>query len=230
MTIYVLYDIPGKNTACGRELPYEVWKNRYNGTDCRCGSGRGDAYPRGGGVNAAENLAPENYDIFARFIADVTEHFAGEGLAFDRIDTHTYGGSKRSQLKRIAETAGKNLWMSEVDGSWNGFQLAERIILDMNGMQPSAWVMWDIIDVHKDAEFTDPNGKNTEKDGYVAPRRPLWGVSMADHDKAEHWAEIKGEAALSGGRLSTTLKAGTITTYMIECDMAGICGGLSAEF
>lgn len=351
----------------------------------------------GGGVNSTENLAPENYDIFAKFIADVTEHFAGERLAFDsyspmnepnpdnrfwsayshkqegnpvalgahqsglitavknefrsrniatlvagldetsinqtitayeklsedaksaldRIDTHTYGGSKRSQLKNLAETAGKNLWMSEVDGSWNGFQLAERIILDMNGMQPSAWVMWNIIDVHKDAEFTDPNGKNTEKDGYVARRRPLWGVSMADHDKvelvltnkyyafgqftkfinpgdtiiassestlaaynkesgdikivalnssdrdkqyifdlsqfdrtgttvreirsnnlvdeeAEHWAEIKGEALLSGSQLSTTLRAGTITTYIIKGDMTGsdqnICSGLLSKF
>lgn len=350
-----------------------------------------------GGVNASENLAPENFDIFARFIGDVAEHFAGEGLAFDsyspmnepnpdnrywgaysnkqegnsvalgehqsglitavknefisrniptlvvgpdetgidqtitayeklsdgakaaldRIDTHTYGGSRRDQLKKLAANAGKNLWMSEVDGNWNGFQLAERIILDMNGMQPSAWVMWDIIDVHKDAKFTDPNGKNAEKDSYVARRRPLWGVSMTDHDKAElvltnkyyafgqftkfinpgdtiiassdstlaaynkesgdikivalnssdrdkqyvfdlsqfdhaavavreirsnnlvddeaeHWAEIEGEATLSDGRLSTALKAGTITTYIIECDMAGsdrnMCSGLLAEF
>lgn len=44
--------------------------------------------------------------------------------------------------------------MSEVDGSWDGFGLADRIIADMNGMMPSAWVIWDIIDIHKDSNFT----------------------------------------------------------------------------
>lgn len=36
--------------------------------------------------------------------------------AIDRIDTHTYSGSKRSELKELAVSEGKNLWMSEVDG------------------------------------------------------------------------------------------------------------------
>ncbi len=37
----------------------------------------------------------------------------------DRLDTHTYGGSKRAELKQTAVNGGKNLWMSEVDGSWD---------------------------------------------------------------------------------------------------------------
>lgn len=35
-----------------------------------------------------------------------------------RIDTHTYSGSKREELRKTAEAAGENLWMSEVDGAY----------------------------------------------------------------------------------------------------------------
>lgn len=218
-----------------------------------------------GGTNAAENLAPENFDNFAVFLADVTEHMKEIGLPFDsyspmnepnpatkywgafspkqegnhvapgehqsglitaladeyagrgidtliagldetsidytitsynaltdeakaalgRIDTHTYGGSRRAALKSTAVAAGKPLWMSEVDGGWNGFGLADRIILDMNGMQPGAWVMWDIVDFHKDSEFTDPNGNKTEANASLDPTAALWGVAMANHDTGE---------------------------------------------
>ena len=68
----------------------------------------------------------------------------------------------------------------------------------MNGMQPSAWVMWDIVDFHKDSKFIDPtSGNKTEEnnDQYIKydcniydPQKniwtkSLWGVGMADHDK-----------------------------------------------
>ena len=35
-----------------------------------------------------------------------------------RIDTHSYSGSNREGLKELAESEGKNLWMSEVDGTY----------------------------------------------------------------------------------------------------------------
>ena len=336
-----------------------------------------------GGVNAAENLDPKNYGIFAEFLADVTQHMAEIGLPFDsyspmnepdprtnywganspkqegnhvapganqsgllkalkdeyasrnidtlvagpdetdigytissynaltdegkaaldRIDTHTYGGSNRAGLKQTAVDAGKNLWMSEVDGGWNGFGLADRIITDLNGMQASAWVMWDIIDFHKDSEFVcptgDDKGKKTEAGTSLDPTGTMWGVGMGNHDaqkvewankyyaygqftryinpgdtliassnstlaaynetngdikivvnnsgsndvpyefdlsafktigntveeirsnnltgeKAEHWAEIPDEAEITDKKLTTTAKAGTITTYVIK--------------
>ena len=105
--------------------------------------------------------------------------------ALGRIDTHTYSGSRRTQLKAKAQEMNKDLWMSEVDGGWDGFGLADRIILDMNGMMPSAWVMWDIIDVHKDSDFRDPNGNATEANNSVNYTSSLWGVGMADHDNEE---------------------------------------------
>lgn len=172
------------------------------------------------------------------------------------------------------------------------------IIEDVNGMQPSAWVMWDIIDRHKDSEFVDPTTqKKTEENNSANYTNALWGVGMADHDKEElvltnkyyvygqftkyinpgdtiiassantlaaynkntgdikivannasnssdvdyefdlsgfstigtnvreirtdmqgneKWAEIKDGALLDGKTLTTTLKANTVTTYLIE--------------
>ena len=227
----------------------------------------------GGGTNAGdENLDPENYDNFAEFLADVTEHMASIGLPFDsyspmnepnpatkywtalnakqegnlvapgehqsgvinalssaydareidtmvvgldetsidysitsfaalddtakanldRLDTHTYSGSKRAQLKQTAIDAGKNLWMSEVDhggtaGTGSGdmgmaLDLANLILNDVNGMQPSAWVMWDILDLHKDSEFTAPDGTKTEANNTLNQSGGLWGVGMVNHD------------------------------------------------
>ncbi len=110
--------------------------------------------------------------------------------ALDRIDTHTYGGSNRAGVKQLAVDAKKNLWMSEVDGGWNGFGLADRIIADLNGMQASAWVMWDIIDSHRDANFVDPTtGSKKEANTTLNVTGTLWGVGMGNHDtEAVEWA------------------------------------------
>lgn len=228
--------------------------------------------------------------------------------ALGRIDTHTYSGSNRSGLKAKAQEMGKTLWMSEVDGGWDGFGLADRIILDMNGMMPAAWVMWDIVDVHKDSDFTDPSGNKTEANNSVSETGSLWGVGMADHDNeklvltnkyyafgqftkyinpgdtiiassnstlaaynketgdikivatnsssadknyvfdlsaftnpgttvqeirtsdsGEKWADVSGEATLSDKKISSTLKARSVTTYIVKgngsTDYAFISGG-----
>lgn len=105
-----------------------------------------------------------------------------------RIDTHTYGGSKRASLKSLAESEGKNLWMSEVDGGdtagtdagemGSALWLAQRIITDMNGMTPSAWIMWQVIDNHICEE-----GYNGKQDsGMVDTDGGFWGAAVADHD------------------------------------------------
>ena len=108
-----------------------------------------------------------------------------------RIDTHTYGGSKRSQLKDTAVKAGKNLWMSEVDGKGTlgsnnggmgaGLWLAERITGDCNGMNASAWILWQLIDNHVSSV-----GYNGNKDsGMPNIDGGFWGVAVAEHDKDE---------------------------------------------
>ncbi|MBP0972632.1 MAG: discoidin domain-containing protein [Oscillospiraceae bacterium] len=108
--------------------------------------------------------------------------------AITRIDTHTYGGSKRTELRNTAVSAGKNLWMSEVDGGstagtnagemGSGLWLAERINADMNGLNPSAWIIWQVIDNHISAV-----GMNGNKDkGMVNVQGGFWGCCVADHD------------------------------------------------
>lgn len=108
-----------------------------------------------------------------------------------RIDTHTYGGSQRTQLKNTAISAGRNLWMSEVDGNGTsgqnagamspGLWLAERITGDCNGLNASAWVLWQVIDSHVSSV-----GMNGNKDkGMLDMTKGFWGTAVADHDKNE---------------------------------------------
>ncbi|MCR4643881.1 MAG: discoidin domain-containing protein [Oscillospiraceae bacterium] len=108
--------------------------------------------------------------------------------AISRIDTHTYGGYKREELRNTAIAAGKNLWMSEVDGGstagtnagemGSALWLAERINIDMNGLNPSAWIIWQVIDNHISSV-----GMNGNKDkGMVNTQGGFWGCCVADHD------------------------------------------------
>lgn len=105
-----------------------------------------------------------------------------------RIDTHTYGGSQRAQLKETAIKAGRNLWMSEVDGGSTagtdagemgaGLWLADRITLDLNELNSSAWILWQVIDNHISSV-----GMNGNKDkGMVNTQGGYWGLAVADHD------------------------------------------------
>lgn len=109
--------------------------------------------------------------------------------AVGRIDTHTYGGSKRSELRQLAINSGKNLWMSEVDGGSTAgtnagemgaaLWLADRINLDVNELNCSAWILWQVIDKHICAA-----GYNGKKDsGMVDLSGGYWGTAVADHDK-----------------------------------------------
>ena len=124
-----------------------------------------------------------------------------------RIDTHTYGGSKRSELKETAQKADKNLWMSEVDGAYTAgsnagemtaaLGLAQRMMTDVNGLEASAWILWNAIDMHADSSeigqywvskgsandyltMTDLESawKSTTSNGY-------WGLAAADHNNNE---------------------------------------------
>ncbi|MBP5330630.1 MAG: hypothetical protein J6Y89_02110 [Lachnospiraceae bacterium] len=116
----------------------------------------------------------------------------------ERIDTHAYQGTQRSLLKSNAEKAGKNLWMSEVDGteglfsagrSESGMQaalgFARAIITDLNGMKPTAWIMWDAVDIHVDSKNRFDTCSRKAADGIIANGTPFWGIGIADHDKEE---------------------------------------------
>ena len=105
--------------------------------------------------------------------------------AVDRINTHSYSGSRRAELRNLAETENKHLWMSEVDGNatlggqaagdmGNPLWFANRIIADMNGMMPSAWVIWLVIDRHR-SDFNLMERNNVSLNG------AYWGLGIFDH-------------------------------------------------
>ena len=81
--------------------------------------------------------------------------------------------------------------MSEVDGGavagtnagemGAALWLANRIILDLNLLRASSWIIWQLIDNH-----ISKNGYNGKKDsGMVNLNGGFWGIAVADHDKNE---------------------------------------------
>ena len=115
-----------------------------------------------------------------------------EALAvIGRVDTHSYAGSGREFLRNQTLLRGKNLWMSEVDGGDTlgknagemgaGLWLAQRITEDLNGLTPSAWILWQVIDSHISRE-----GYMGRRDtGMVNTEGGYWGTAVADHDRQE---------------------------------------------
>jgi len=105
--------------------------------------------------------------------------------AVDRINTHSYSGSRRAEMQALAKAEKKHLWMSEVDGTGTlGGQaagdmgsplwFANRIITDVNGMMPSAWVIWLVVDRHR-SDFNRMERNNTSLRG------AYWGTGIFDH-------------------------------------------------
>lgn len=105
-----------------------------------------------------------------------------------RINTHTYGTNSIREMGRLAKDEGVNLWMSEVDGNGTigpaagemsaGLWIADKIISDIEALEPSAWVLWQVIDTHVCAEGYQgrvDKGPLNREGGY-------WGTAWADHD------------------------------------------------
>ena len=111
--------------------------------------------------------------------------------AIGRISAHTYGVNGIRELGELASREKINLWMSEVDGNGTagkdagemsaGLWLAEKIINDINAMEPSAWVLWQVIDTH-----VSKNGyKGRQDKGPLKLNGGYWGTAWADHDTEE---------------------------------------------
>ncbi|WP_225221541.1 glycoside hydrolase [Microbacterium gallinarum] len=75
----------------------------------------------------------------------------------DQLNVHTYGTGDRVVARDIAKASDKPLWMSEVEGDWdgtgfnltnieNGLGMAGRIVDDLRELEPSAWVFWQPVE------------------------------------------------------------------------------------
>ena len=146
-----------------------------------------------------------------------------------RIDTHTYKVGKMDELQLLAAENGKNLWMSEVDGDGilgknsgemgAGLWLANKIISDIQGLMPSAWILWQGIDNHISSEGymgNQDSGMPNLSSGY-------WGLTVVDHDNQEIIPTKKYYAfgqfsryIRPGYRILTTTDYGMMAAYSEE--------------
>lgn len=88
----------------------------------------------------------------------ITDYNGYDSIAksfLSQINTHTYGGSKRTELRELAKTENKRLWMSELDGSTGthnhnaiapAIMLSNNIKNDLVNLQPVAWVFWQVVE------------------------------------------------------------------------------------
>ena len=146
-----------------------------------------------------------------------------------RIDTHTYKANKMDELQALAAENGKNLWMSEVDGDGTlgknsgemgaGLWLANKMITDIQGLMPSAWILWQGIDNHVSSEGYMGN----QDSGMPDLSRGYWGLTVVDHDNEEIYLTKKYYAfgQLSryirpGYRILTTTEQGVLAAYSQE--------------
>ncbi|WP_285038905.1 glycoside hydrolase [Plantibacter sp. lyk4-40-MEA-4] len=75
-----------------------------------------------------------------------------------QLNVHSYGQGGSVVARDIAKTAGKPLWMSEVEGNWdssgkhnltnidNGIGMATHLIDDLRNLEPTAWVLWQPVE------------------------------------------------------------------------------------
>ena len=149
--------------------------------------------------------------------------------ALSRIDTHSYKIGRLAELQALAAENGKNLWMSEVDGDFTlgknsgemgaGLWLANKMISDIQGLMPSAWILWQGVDNHISSEGYMGNqdfGMPDLSGGY-------WGLTVVDHDNEEILLTKKYYAfgQLSryirpGYRILTTTETGVLAAYSDE--------------
>lgn len=145
---------------------------------------------RDAGLSEVEVTASDETSTDKQLLA--CESFSKEVWnVIDRLSTHTYDTEKIQELSSYVEETGKNLWMSEVDGSFTigddagemaaALGCAKKIIDDMNSLSPSAWVMWQLMDSH-----ISKNGYAGNTDfGMPDTTKGYWGVAVADHDKED---------------------------------------------
>jgi O-glycosyl hydrolase len=100
------------------------------------------------GVSASdENSMDEAYDNLRAFSATTL-------AALSQMNSHSYAGSRRKELRTLASSKGKRLWQSEsgplnqtlADDTESALFMAGRIITDLRDLQPEAWIDWQVGD------------------------------------------------------------------------------------
>lgn len=81
----------------------------------------------------------------------------GEALRLvGQWNVHSYKGNNedRTELRKLAQTAGKKLWMSESgdggEGIHGNLRMAQRLIDDMRILRPTVWTDWQYVEEYGD--------------------------------------------------------------------------------
>ncbi|MEK5397065.1 discoidin domain-containing protein [Paenibacillus sp. FSL K6-2859] len=129
-------------------------------------------------------IAAMDESILDTFVSNWNSYDETTKSNIGKMNTHSYGGSKRAEIRDAAKEAGKTLWMSEVDLGPSGIAhdhddfepalaLAERIMTDITWLEPKAWITWQAFE----------SEKNMQKD----KENMNWGLLHADFDTQEWW-------------------------------------------
>ncbi|OME66892.1 hypothetical protein BSK65_20530 [Paenibacillus odorifer] len=129
-------------------------------------------------------IAAMDESILDTFVSNWNSYDETTKANVGKMNTHSYGGSKRVEIRDAAKAADKTLWMSEVDLGPSGIAhdhedfepalaLAERIMTDITWLEPKAWITWQAIE----------SEKNMQKD----KENSNWGLLHADFDTQEWW-------------------------------------------
>ncbi len=72
--------------------------------------------------------------------------------ALGQVNTHSYKGDQRPQLRKACDDLNKPLWQSETGPLYVGgtdyeqmMKTAERLVIDMNQLRPEVWCTWQFI-------------------------------------------------------------------------------------
>jgi O-glycosyl hydrolase len=131
--------------------------------------------------------------------------------ALVQMNVHSYAGSKRTQLRTLANNRGKRLWQSEsgplsVDLASNtdaAIFMAGRIIQDLRELEPEAWIEWQVVDpaatwtsftVNDTQESWTPVKRFYMQSGFTRYIRP--GATFVDIDNADMVAAVSADGSM----------------------------------
>lgn len=94
-----------------------------------------------------ENSMDDAYTILGGYDSATLSYLA-------QMNVHSYAGSRRAELSKLAAAKGKRLWQSEsgplsvtLDTNLDAaIFMAGRIITDLRELKPAAWIEWQVVD------------------------------------------------------------------------------------
>lgn len=140
----------------------------------------------------------------------------------DRVSTHTYERAK-PKIGDLCRKTGIDLWMTETDWSSESGEnagemgpaiwLAEKIIEDIYILQPSAWVIWQIV-----AGYISQSGYLGRKDMSCMfdLNKGYWGCAVAEIDKEEY---ILTQKYYAFGQFSRYIRPGMRIILTDKCSL-----------